>query len=66
MLRNSFARGPRAGAYDYHASVVAKRNVFILATWKKEGGGGNSAYVWVDHARWNADTPEKPLSPYCR
>ncbi|MCD6334656.1 MAG: hypothetical protein J7M27_04920, partial [Candidatus Latescibacteria bacterium] len=23
---------------------------------------GNSGYVWVDHAGWSADTPEKPIS----
>jgi len=63
MLRNNFVRGPEGWcSYDYHASVVARRNVFILATWEKEGGVDNSGYVWVDHARWSADTPEKPLS----
>ena len=63
MLRNSFARGPESWcSYDYHASVVARRNVFILATWEKKGGVGNSGYVWVDHAGWSADTPEKPIS----
>ncbi|MCK4591057.1 MAG: hypothetical protein KAT86_04830 [Candidatus Latescibacteria bacterium] len=63
MLRNSFARGPEGWcSYDYHASIVTGRNVFILATWEKEGGVANSGYVWVDHTRWSADTPEKPLS----
>ena len=63
MVKNSFEHGPEGWcSYDYHASVVARRNVFILATWEKEGGVGNSGYVWVDHARWSADTPEKPLS----
>lgn len=63
MLRNSFTRGPEGWcSYDYHASIVTERNVFILATWEKEGGVDNSGYVWVDHTRWSADTPEKPLS----
>lgn len=63
MLRNSFAKGPEGWcSYDYHGSVVARRNMFILTTWEKEGGPGNSGYVWTDHARWSADTPEKPLS----
>ena len=64
MVRNNFARGPEGWcSYDYHASIVAGgRNIFILATWEKEGGIGNAGYVWADHTRWSADTPEKPLS----
>ena len=64
MIRNSFARGPEGWcSYDYHASIVAGgNNIFILATWEKEGGVNNSSHVWVDHTRWSADTPEKPLS----
>jgi hypothetical protein len=64
MVRNSFDKGPEAWcSYDYHASIVAGgHNIFVLATWEKEGGVNNSGYVWVDHTRWSADTPEKPLS----
>jgi len=64
MVRNRFDRGPEGWcSYDYHASIVAGgKNVFILATWEKEGGVNNSGYVWVDHTRWSADTPERPLS----
>jgi len=64
IVKNSFAKGPEGWcSYDYHASMVADgRNIFILSTWQKEGGPGRSGYVWVDHRRWSADTPEKPLS----
>ena len=64
MVKNSFDRGPESWcSYDYHASMVADgTNIFILATWAAEGGVGDSGYVWTDHRRWSADTPEKPLS----
>jgi hypothetical protein len=64
MVKNSFARGPEGWcSYDYHASIVAGgTNIFILATWAPSGGVGDSGYVWTDHRRWSADTPEKPLS----
>jgi hypothetical protein len=64
MCKNSFDKGPEGWcSYDYHASVVAGRhNLFILATWEKQGGVHDSPYIWVDHTRWSADTPEKPLS----
>ncbi len=64
MLRNRFDSGPEGWcSYDYHASIVAGgSNISILTTWEKDGGAGNSGYVWVDHTRWSADTPEKPLS----
>ena len=64
MIRNSFDRGPEGWcSYDYHASIVAGgQNIFILATWEEGGGVGDSGYIWVDHTRWSADTPEKPLS----
>ena len=33
-MKNSFTKGPEGWcSYDYHASVVADRNVFILTTW---------------------------------
>src|SRR3954470_6339058 len=64
MIKNSFIKGPESWcAYDYHASMVADgQNIFILATWAKTGGVNNGNYIWVDHRRWSADTPEKPLS----
>ncbi|MBT3345310.1 MAG: hypothetical protein HN712_30735 [Gemmatimonadetes bacterium] len=64
MIRNSFDRGPQGWcSYDYHGSIVADgTNVFILATWAGTGGVKDSGYVWTDHRRWSADTPEKPLS----
>ena len=62
-LRNSFAIGPVGWcSYDYHASVVSERNIFILTTWEEHGGPENAGYVWTDHTRWSADTPEIPLS----
>jgi hypothetical protein len=64
IVRNTFSKGPEGWcSYDYHASMVSGgRNIFILATWERDGGVGQSGYVWVDHRRWSADTPEKPLS----
>jgi len=64
MIRNAFEMGPEGWcSYDYHASIVAGgANIFILATWAGNGGVGNSSYIWVDHTRWSADTPERPLS----
>ena len=64
MMENTFAKGPEGWcSYDYHASIVSGgSNIFVLATWKKEGGVDDSGFIWVDHTRWSADTPEKPLS----
>ena len=64
MISNSFDRGPESWcSYDYHASMVSGgHNVFILAVWEAAGGVRNSGYVWTDHTRWSADTPERPLS----
>jgi hypothetical protein len=64
MVSNGFSQGPEGWcSYDYHASMVAGgTNVFILATWAPSGGVGGSGYLWTDHRRWSADTPEKPLS----
>ena len=64
MVKNSFDKGPEGWcSYDYHTSfVIGGPNVFILATWQKAGGVGNSGYVWTDHRRWSIDAPEKPFS----
>ena len=64
MVKNSFVRGPQGWcSYDYHASVASGgRNIFILATWERQGGPNDAGYVWTDNTRWSADTPEKPLS----
>lgn len=63
VVSNEFAKGPEGWcSYDYHASVVSNKNIFILATWAKECGVRNGNCIWVDHTRWSADTPEKPLS----
>jgi hypothetical protein len=64
VIENSFRQGPEAWcSYDYHASIVGGgTNVFILATFTSQGGVDDSGYIWVDHTRWSADTPEKPLS----
>lgn len=60
---NSFALGPEGWcSYEYHASIVAGENIFIQTTWSPKGGIGDGGYVWADHTRWSADTPEKPLS----
>ncbi len=63
IISNSFEKGPETWcSYEYHASMVAGQNIFILATWEAEGGVGNGGYVWVDQSRWSCDAPEKPLS----
>lgn len=63
-LKNTFVKGPEGWcSYDYHASMVAGgRNIFILTTWEGHGGPADASYVWTDHVRWSADTPENPLS----
>lgn len=63
MIRNDFALGPQGWcSYDYHGSVVAGRNMFILTTWEPAGGPDGAGHVWTTHHRWSADTPEVPLS----
>ena len=61
--RNSFDIGPESWcSYDYHASVIARENIFILATHEAKGGINDSGYIWVDEKRWSTDTPEDPIS----
>ena len=64
MIKNNFDKGPEGWcSYDYHASIVADgSNIFILATWAAQGGVDNGSFIWTDHRRWSADTPERPLS----
>ena len=64
MIENNFDKGPEGWcSYDYHASMVADgSNIFILATWAEQGGVDNGSFIWTDHRRWSADTPERPLS----
>ncbi|MDE2704458.1 MAG: hypothetical protein F4Z57_07975 [Gemmatimonadetes bacterium] len=64
MIKNNFDKGPEGWcSYDYHASIVADgSNIFILATWAAQGGVDNESFIWTDHRRWSADTPERPLS----
>jgi len=64
LVRNTFAQGPDAWcAYDYHGSMVADGiNIFVLGTAQPTGGPDGTGFVWVDHRRWSADTPESPLS----
>jgi hypothetical protein len=63
-IQNRFAKGPEGWcSYDYHASMVSNgTNIFVLATWVQGGGPAGGNYIWTDHRRWSADTPEKPLS----
>lgn len=62
-MKNGFEYGPEAWcSYEYHASVVSGRNIFILSIWSPTGGVNDSGYVWTDEFCWSADTPEKPLS----
>ncbi len=63
MVKHSFAKGPEGWAsYDYHASVIAGAEIFVMSTWEKEGGINGGSYIWSDHHRWSADTPENPVS----
>ncbi len=64
MIENGFDKGPQGWCtYDYHWSIVSSgKNVFILANWEGEGGVDGGGYVWTDHSRWSADTPEEPVS----
>ena len=63
MVRNRFEKGPEGWcSYDYHASVTAGDEIFVLASWNSSGGVDNSGYIWSDHHRWSVDTPEKPIS----
>lgn len=62
-IRNTFAKGPEGWcSYEYHASVIARNEVFILTTHARQGGVDNSPYIHTDHTRWSADTPENPIS----
>ena len=62
-LKNTFNTGPQGWcSYDYHWSVVSKSNCFILGNWESSGGVEGSGYIWTDHTRWSADTPEDPVS----
>lgn len=64
MIENGFGEGPQGWCtYDYHWSIVSGgKNIFILANWEREGGVDGSGYIWTDHTRWSADTPEEPVS----
>ena len=63
MVTNSFAKGPEGWcSYDYHASVIAGAEIFVMSSWQQKGGINDAGYVWTDHHRWSADTPEKPVS----
>ena len=60
---NTFKDGPEGWcSYEYHASVVAGQNYFVLTTWDGCGGSDNSGCVWADHTRWSTDAPERPVS----
>ena len=62
-LKATFDKGPEGWcSYDYHKSVLAGENIFILTTHEPSGGVDDSGYVWADEHRWSADTPEAPLS----
>ncbi len=63
MVKNSFAKGPEGWcSYDYHASVIAGAEIFVMSTWRPQGGISGGGYIWTDHHRWSADTPEQPVS----
>ncbi len=62
-VTNTFEKGPEGWcSYEYHASVVAGQNYFVLTTWDEQGGSDNSGCVWADHTRWSTDAPERPVS----
>ena len=60
---NTFEKGPEGWcSYDYHASIIAAANYFVLTTWDEHGGVDDSGCVWADHTRWSTDAPERPIS----
>ena len=62
-ITNTFEIGPEGWcSYEYHASVVAGENYFVLTTWDEHGGSDGSGCVWADHTRWSTDAPERPVS----
>ena len=68
-IASRFAQGPEGWcSYEYHASIIAGANIFIQTTWSATGGINDGGYVWADHTRWSADTPETPISilPFIR
>jgi hypothetical protein len=63
MVKNHFDKGPEGWcSYDYHATVAAGDEIFVLTSWSASGGVDDAGYIWSDHHRWSADTPEKPIS----
>ena len=63
MVANSFDKGPEGwGSYDYHTTVSAGEEIFVLTTWHPSGGPDDSGHIFSDHHRWSTDTPEKPIS----
>jgi len=64
LIHHEFKNSQQAWcSYDYHWSMVSGgKNVFILANREKSGGVDDSPYIWTDHTRWSADTPESPVS----
>jgi len=66
IVKNTFAKGLEGWcSYEYHASVVAGREIFILVNWERKGGPGKSGYIWTNQTGWSADTPETPISILC-
>ncbi|MEC9380874.1 MAG: hypothetical protein VX528_18045, partial [Candidatus Latescibacterota bacterium] len=60
---NTFEKGPEGWcSYDYHASIIAGQNYFVLTTWEERGGADDTGCVWADHTRWSVDAPERPIS----
>ena len=60
---NTFEKSPEGWcSYDYHASMIAGANYFVLTTWDERGGSDESGCVWADHTRWSTDAPERPIS----
>ncbi|MBM3933102.1 MAG: hypothetical protein FJ319_02180 [SAR202 cluster bacterium] len=64
LISHTFDKSAEAWhTYDYHWSMVAKReNIFILATHQKAGGVNGGGYIWTDESRWSTDSPEEPVS----
>ena len=47
LVQNSFEKGPQSWcSYDYHASMVSGgENIFIQATWQRDGGVDDSGHI---------------------
>ena len=62
---NTFEKGPEGWcSYDYHASIIAGQNYFVLTTWEERGGADDTGCVWQT-TRVGVLTHQRDPSPFC-